>query len=225
MPAAKTPAKATTKAAASKAPASKAPAGKAAKPAVSESSEMAGGASKASSKITNKKSSPKANNDVPAGKRSFKVRFADGSASGRYISNTPRSAASKGLTQYLRKLKKEGKKIPPQTKMYLSETTLNSKKRLYAYVAKREPLPEPQTVPVPDIKTGEQKHIVYNFRNKITKDRSGNIPEILLSSRKRPAKKVTKKVAKKTTTSTKKPASKTAKKPASKTTKKAKASA
>jgi hypothetical protein len=104
-------------------------------------------------------------------------------------------------------LKKEGKKIPPQTKMYLSETTLRSGKRVYAYVAKREPLPEAQVVNVPDAKTGEQKQITYNFRNRITKDRSGAIPEILLSSRKRPAKKPsTKKAAKKTTTSAKKPA-------------------
>jgi len=88
---------------------------------------------------------------------------------GRYTGDTPKQAASKGYTKMVQHYKKSGKKVPPKTTIYLRESTRGGAGRVYGYTAAREKLDEPQTLVIPNDK-GEEKKIVYEFRNKIRKE-------------------------------------------------------
>jgi len=88
---------------------------------------------------------------------------------GRYTGDTPKQAASKGYTKLLKKLKDEGKVAPNKTIIYVRESTRGSGRKIYGYEAYRQELPKPQELFIQDKLTGEEKKIVYNYRNKIKK--------------------------------------------------------
>ena len=92
-----------------------------------------------------------------------------GRSYGRYTGDTPKQAASKGFTKMLQKLKTEGKHPPKQSTIYLRESTRGSARKVYGYEASRQKLPEPQQLVIKDKETGDEKTIVYHFRNKIKK--------------------------------------------------------
>lgn len=93
-----------------------------------------------------------------------------GRSYGRYTGETPKQAASKGFTKMLQKLKTEGKNPPKQsTTIYLRESTRGSARKVYGYEASRLKLPEPQELVIKDKESGEEKTIVYHYRNKIKK--------------------------------------------------------
>ena len=92
-----------------------------------------------------------------------------GESKGRYTGDTPKQAASKGYTKMLQELKREGKKAPKQSTIYLRESTRGSARKVYGYEAMRQKLPEPQELNIVDKVTGEEKTIVYHYRNKIHK--------------------------------------------------------
>lgn len=93
-----------------------------------------------------------------------------GGSYGRYTGDTPKQAASKGYTKMLQKLKSEGKQPPKQaTIIYLRESTRGSARKIYGYEASRQKLPEPQELVITDKETGEEKTIVYHYRNRIKK--------------------------------------------------------
>ena len=93
-----------------------------------------------------------------------------GKSYGRYTGDTPKQAASKGFTKMLQKLKNDGKSTPKQsTTIYLRESTRGSARKVYGYEASRLKLPSPQELVITDKETGEEKTIVYHFRNKIKK--------------------------------------------------------
>ena len=133
-------------------------------------------------------------------KRFFKIIDAKtGASCGRYTGETPKQAASKGFTKLHQKMKEEGKAPPKQTIIYLRESTRNSARKIYGYEAFRQKLKEPQKLTITDKNTGEEKEIVYRFRNKIKKvavpDQIGGIKRI---NKKRNAKSQGKKNSKKT---------------------------
>ena len=100
--------------------------------------------------------------------RFFKIIDAKTGASyGRYTGDTPEQAASKAFTQLLQKMKEEGKAPPEQTIIYLREATRGSARKIYGYEAFRQKLKEPQKLTIRDKNTGEEKEIVYHFRNKL----------------------------------------------------------
>ena len=125
-------------------------------------------------------SESESNSDNQSKKRYFKVIDpVTGTASGRYTGDTPKQAASKGYTKMLQELKREGKKEPKQSTIYLRESTRGSARKVYGYEAKREKLAEPQELCIIDRITGQEKTITYEYRNKIHKV---PVPENLASS-------------------------------------------
>lgn len=115
-----------------------------------------------------------------------------GESSGRYTGDTPKQAASKGFTKMVQRMNSDGKKIPHQSTIYLRESTRNSSRKIYGYVATRQKLPVPQKLKITDKVTGEKKVIIYYYRNKIHKV---SVPELIGGYRvtKQQKKKVTKK--------------------------------
>lgn len=163
------------------------------------------------SKATGKKSDKKKKENY----RFFKmIDPKTGKSTGRYTGDTPKQAASKGFTKMLQKLNIDGKAAKGKFTIYLRESTRGSARKVYVYVAQRKKLDEPQELIIPDAKTGKDKKITYNYRNKI---RKVAVPEqeggLFKAAKKSGAKKTGKgsKVATKKPTATKKPASKNSK--------------
>ena len=166
---------------------------------------------------------------------------------GRYTGITPQQAASKSYTKYLRKIEKNGEKIPKRSNIFIRESTRPSAKKIYAYSASRNKLDKPHKIKIPDVKTGEMKKISYNFRNTVQKievpdsilkvmekraiekkeaklERAAEAAKLAKKSEKKSGKKSAaskKNTSKKTTKVTKKAAPKVTKKAAPKVTKKA----
>jgi hypothetical protein len=116
---------------------------------------------------TNKKSNVKAKE---GSERYFKLIDPKTNKSyGRYTGDTPKQAASKGFTKMLQKLKQNNKTPPKQSTIYLRESTRGSARKVYGYEASRQKLDAPQELKITDKETGEEKTIVYHFRNKIKK--------------------------------------------------------
>jgi hypothetical protein len=104
------------------------------------------------------------------GERYFKLIDAKtGKSYGRYTGDTPKQAASKGYTKMIQKMKILGKTPPKHSTIYLRESTRGSARKVYGYEATRQKLETPQTLTIIDGETGEEKEIVYNYRNKIRK--------------------------------------------------------
>jgi hypothetical protein len=133
-------------------------------------------------KIDEKKVKKTSNSSETKKKKRLFKRFDEnlGKYVGRYVSYTPKQAASKGYTKMLRKLKKLGEKIPKKSTVYLCEHTKGKPKKIYGYVAKRQLLETPQIrkIVVTD-KDGElhKKKIKCYYRNKIKKTQ---VPEEIL---------------------------------------------
>lgn len=176
--------------------------------------EMKGGKTAPKSKVASKstRATTKPAGEEGKKRRFFKIKFANGESQGRYVGQTPKQAASKGFTKMLREYKKSGKKIPASTNIYLQESTSGSHKKTYAYKARPEKLDEPQILTVVDKKTGAEKQITYNYRNKIHRI---PVPEDLVT------RKASKNATKRKQSTSEKPARKAAAKPAAKATGKA----
>ena len=122
------------------------------------------------SKTAKKAAGGRSANKEEGKERYFKLIDAKtGRSYGRYTGDTPKQAASKGFTKMLQKLKTEGKHPPKQSTIYLRESTRGSARKVYGYEASRQKLPEPQQLVIKDKETGDEKTIVYHFRNKIKK--------------------------------------------------------
>jgi hypothetical protein len=131
-------------------------------------------AQKGKKQIGGSKTAKKGANNTPNKKkgkeRYFKLIDAKtGKSYGRYTGDTPKQAASKGFTKMLQKLKSDGKHPPKQSTIYLRESTRGSARKIYGYEAFRQKLPEPQPLVITDKETGQEKTIIYHFRNKIKK--------------------------------------------------------
>lgn len=122
-----------------------------------------------------KKQSPPAkktnNNEQERQDRYFKiVNSKTKESKGRYTGDTPKQAASKAFTKMLQQLKKDNQPLPKKsTIIYLRESTRGSARKVYGYEAARLKLDEPQELTIKDKDSGEEKVIVYNYRNKIKK--------------------------------------------------------
>lgn len=93
-----------------------------------------------------------------------------GARFGRYAGATPKQAASKAFTKYLKKLKEKGQALPKiPVPIYIRESTRQSAKKVYGYEALLQKLPKPQILKIVNKKTKEVKIIPYNHRNKIKK--------------------------------------------------------
>lgn len=92
-----------------------------------------------------------------------------GKTYGRYTGDTPKQAASKAYTKKVQRLKKMGKTPSKRSQIILRESTRGSARKVYAYEAYRQKLPEPQNLDITDKETGITKQIVYHYRNKIRK--------------------------------------------------------
>ena len=89
-------------------------------------------------------------------KRYFKgVDPKTGELTGRYSGLTPKQGASKYYTKITQKYRKNGKKPPKHTKVYIRESTRQRKKKIYGYTCESVTLDEPQTVTITNKETGE----------------------------------------------------------------------
>jgi len=140
-------------------------------------------------------------NKQKGGDRYFKTIDAKtGDSYGRYTGETPKQAASKAYTKLLQKFKSDGKAVPKQsTTIFLRESTRGSARKIYGYEASRQKLKEPQRLFITDKETGEEKEIVYHFRNKIKKV---TVPEQIGGARSKSSKKGSNKGSKRGTTGT-----------------------
>ena len=130
-------------------------------------------ASKSGSKTVKKSASAKkphkAKKAGASKKRYFKVVDGAGNTLGRYTGSTPKQAGSKAFTKMVQKSTKAGKKMPKSTNIYLRESTRQSNRKTYGYVASRRKLDEPQMLEITDATTGETKQITYYYRNDVKK--------------------------------------------------------
>jgi hypothetical protein len=156
-------------------------------------------------KKTSKSKSRSDKKDANAKKNRFFKRIdpETGEAIGRYTGATPKQAASKGYTKSVRKQKSIGKKVPAKSVLYLRESTRGSQRKIYCYEAERLKLDEPQELIIKDKKTGKNKKIIYQYRNRIKKmhfdpEDLKNLNLSKSSSKKKSAKKNTKKDKSKT---------------------------
>lgn len=105
-----------------------------------------------------------------ATKRYFKrLDPVDGKMYGRYTGKTPKQAASKAYTKLRKAMREQKQTIPPQTTIYVRESTRNSARKVYAYQAWIVKLKTPQELSIPDQDGKEDKEIKYRFRNKVKK--------------------------------------------------------
>uniref|UniRef100_A0A6G6AAJ9 Uncharacterized protein n=1 Tax=Borely moumouvirus TaxID=2712067 RepID=A0A6G6AAJ9_9VIRU len=88
----------------------------------------------------------------------------NGESFGHYTSQTPKAAASKAFTQMIKNANDKNKKYL----IVLRESTQGSPKKTYFYEGKRVKFDKPQEIKV-DLGNGNQRTIVYNYRNVIKK--------------------------------------------------------
>ncbi|AVL94555.1 hypothetical protein ma169 [Moumouvirus australiensis] len=88
----------------------------------------------------------------------------NGELFGHYVSQTPKAAASKAFTQMLRGANNKDKKYI----IVLRESTQGSPKKTYFYEGQRVESDKPQKIKI-DLGNGNQRTIVYNYRNVIKK--------------------------------------------------------
>lgn len=122
--------------------------------------------SKTVKKSASAKKSPKAKSTK---KRYFKLIDEAGRTIGRYTGDTPKQAGSKAFTKLVQRSKASGKKMTGNTNIYLRESTRQSNRKTYGYVASRRKLDEPQQLEILDGETGETKQITYYYRNDVKK--------------------------------------------------------
>ena len=88
---------------------------------------------------------------------------------GNYVTDTPKQAASKIYTKLTKTLKMNDEPVPDKCIIYLQETTPNSNNNIYGYESKRLKLAKPQELTVVDKNSGEEKTIIFEYRNLIHK--------------------------------------------------------
>jgi hypothetical protein len=148
----------------------------------SKTAKSSKGSTTSGSKNTGSKASGRAGRTRKTGNRFFKMIDAKTmQTTGRYTGVTPKQAAGKGYTKYIQKLKQNKQPIPASTTIYMKESTRGSFRKVYGYTASRQKLQQPQalTIKGPD---GEEKQIVYHFRNRIKKV-TGDLPPQLGGAR------------------------------------------
>jgi hypothetical protein len=93
----------------------------------------------------------------------------DNTVYGRYVGGTPKQAARKAANKRFIKIRKEqGVEALKTIKLYLRESTNNSLKKAYGYKCTPRLLENPPKRVIIDA-DGNEKTIVYRFRNKIKK--------------------------------------------------------
>ncbi|AGF85475.1 hypothetical protein QJ854_gp307 [Moumouvirus goulette] len=139
----------------------------------STKTENKGSKGSKTSKQTTKKGSQTGNKKSTKSKEESKDRYfklvdpKTNESYGRYTGGTPKQAASKAYTKTIQKLKSEKKPIPKQSTIILRESTRGSPRKYYGYEASRLKLDKPQELTINT--DGQEKIIVYHFRNKIKK--------------------------------------------------------
>lgn len=90
-----------------------------------------------------------------------------GIGQGRITGETPKQAASKAFTSFLKKRKENNEKIPVDHIIQIRESTRGSKRESYFYKCNRVKLSTPQELRIIDKDTGEMETITYFYRNSL----------------------------------------------------------
>lgn len=111
------------------------------------------------------------------GNRSFKVMLPGYEAyDGRYTGKTPYQAANKALSKYFR----EAENADENIQFSIKESTRGSAKRVYHYTGERMELETPVEYTITD-KTGTDKTITKNFKNRLKKIKKNELGEMLVA--------------------------------------------
>lgn len=92
-----------------------------------------------------------------------------GKGSGRFCGYTPRQAAAKAFTKMILISKKNNENVSENKIVTIKEVTENSSIEIYKYDASRVKIDPPLELSIKDPTTGDDKKIIYHYRNKIAK--------------------------------------------------------
>jgi hypothetical protein len=100
--------------------------------------------------------------------RYFKLTFEGADPRGRFSGTKPKQAASKALTSIINQRKASSTETVGEFNFSIVECTRGSKNKQYNYIGECVKLEQPTRVQI----KGTNKEIVYNFNNKVRKDKS-----------------------------------------------------
>jgi hypothetical protein len=134
--------------------------------------EATTGGSAKTSKSSVKKSVEK-NDEQDGGKtkkRHFNMIFLEsGEKRGYYEGSTPKNAANRAYSSYVKELRHQNKKIPSKINFGIIETTRGSRNNVTCYTGSRSKLDTPLVIQRAGTH-GEVKPITYNYRNNVTRN-------------------------------------------------------